>query len=367
MSKRLLSVDLVRGLAIVAMIQVHILGLFIARPFYPPGSMLWTLSGIIGGYAAPLFTLISGLSTGLMINSMERKGKTSRRSIFQTMLARGMFLFLLSTAVNVVAGPILHVLDISLLNWGVIQLIGFCICLAPLFHWSPTPLKLLWVVLPLALSEWVYPEYHFVEFLFTGFAPVLPWGSLFFVAMWIGDFILVGRTKPAPARRYMVVGLVGLGLAIPITSGLALLGHPASWEHQERIGLASSTMFVGTFIVLVVLSSFLLDRGSSSTRVRRLATPVAESGKRALTIYYIQLLGIVLSAMLLERYLGHPIKLNWIWFLPLVGVALVSIHVLVNVVWKRYDYFLSLEWVMAKLTKKPQRVVAYTEPEVKST
>ncbi len=172
MTRRLPSVDFLRGFAIVAMIQTHLW----AALFAPVGGLAeafhrWFVAPV-GGHAAPLFVLISGISAYLAVRTLRMRAL--EEAIVPSFLKRGLALFGLSTVVNVAAGPWLHVLDISLLNWGVIQLIGLCLCLVPVFsrlHWFG---KAVWVAAPLAISMCFCPTVEAGRVLCTGFAPPFP-------------------------------------------------------------------------------------------------------------------------------------------------------------------------------------------------
>ena len=163
MTERLKSVDFVRSLAIVCMIQAHIKEYCIARPNELGSCLHRGLVEPLGGYAAPLFTLVSGLSTYFAVQSHSRPMPWDRAP---GLLKRGVALFLLSTAVNVAAGPVLKVIDISMLNWSVVQLIGFCLCLVPVYARLRWSFRLLWTAIPLIWPKCDYalsPEWFFAR------------------------------------------------------------------------------------------------------------------------------------------------------------------------------------------------------------
>jgi uncharacterized membrane protein len=145
MSRRLNSLDLIRGIAILAMVQAHIWEFYIGKPVGIGVYLLKWFFSPLGGYAAPLFTLVSGMSAHLSVQSVLLNAEC-QSALGRHFLRKGIALFLLSTLVNFLAGPLLHVLDISMLNWGILQLIGACLCLVPVFVRLNGTIKIAWVM-----------------------------------------------------------------------------------------------------------------------------------------------------------------------------------------------------------------------------
>lgn len=345
MTRRLASLDFLRGFAILAMIQTHLWAAF----FAPVGGFAeafhrWLVAPL-GGHAAPLFVLVSGISAYLAVRILRMRAL--EEDIVPSFLKRGLALFGLSTAVNVAAGPWLHVLDISLLNWGVIQLIGLCLCLVPVFlrlHWFG---KAVWVAAPLIISMWFCPMVEDARVLCSGFAPPFPWSALFFSGFIVGD----GYTRAWESGSIRSLSLLaGIGLLLLVPVGLlsnALYG-PLVWTHTSNMGLTSALVFVGSSILLVALCGYILDYRGLDGRVVRAMVGL---GQHALTLYYLQLVGIVLLPTLLIHLMGHRPVLDPAWFLPVLLLALSVFHIIINVVWRQFGYRLSAEWCLSILAK----------------
>src|SRR5580704_12611375 len=69
---RYLSIDVLRGLAILLMIQVHAVDSFSVEVREWSPIYLYNLSEIFGFMAAPIFTLLSGLSYSLWLQAQKR-------------------------------------------------------------------------------------------------------------------------------------------------------------------------------------------------------------------------------------------------------------------------------------------------------
>jgi len=352
MTKRLPSVDFLRGFSIVAMIQTHLWVAFFAPVGGVAEALHRWLVAPLGGHAAPLFVLVSGMSAHLAVRALRRRA--CEEAIVPTFLKRGLALFGLSTVVNVAAGPWLHFLDISLLNWGVIQLIGLCLCLVPQFVRLRGFGKAVWVVAPLILSGWICPTVEVARVFCSGFAPPFPWAALFFAGFLVGE----GYTwawQSGSVRRLCGLASIGLFLVVPLGLLLNAVYRPLVWTHTPNMSLTSAFVFMGDFVLLVALCGYLLDYRGPQAKV---VDSVVGLGQHALTLYYLQLGGIVLLPTVLRHIVGHRPVLGPIWFLPLLLVVLLLCHVIINVLWRHFDYRLSLEWWLSLLMKgRPGRVL----------
>lgn len=342
MTERQKSIDFIRGVAIVLMIQTHVWEYYITRPTELGSYLHRGLVGPLGSYAAPLFTLVSGQSAYFATRAC---GGQKPWDCVARLLRRGGALFLLSTAVNIASGPILKVIDISILNWSVIQLIGFCLCLAPTYARLRWPFRLLWAAIPLMLSEWLHASSGPFSVFFAGFSPPCPWSFLFFAGMLVGDFhAFLSRTAFSSRTRAMVfAGVLSIGL---VGCGFVIAHQPLTWNHTAHASITSMVTFVGCFIVLVQVLGYIIDYRRFE---HRLVDIIVGWGRHSLTVYYLQLVGIVASAILIRSTLHYPPALDPIWFLPLLTFVLLVLHIIINVIWPKYNYALSLEWFLARL------------------
>lgn len=247
MNRRLQSIDFVRGIAVVAMIQTHVWEHYVARPNGSGLFLLNWLVGPIGGYAAPLFILVSGLSAYFSVLSLRRRGYGDRKASFSKFFVRGGFLFMLSTVINVLIGPILHVVPASVLNWSTIQLIGSCLFLMPLFVRLGWTHKALWLAAPLLLSELHNLHSELVPHLFGGFSPPFPWASLFFAGVVAGEAYTLALEK-FNLERLAVLAMVGALLVGPMAFLLHRFYRPFDPNHASNPSITSVSVFVGVFL-----------------------------------------------------------------------------------------------------------------------
>lgn len=337
MHQRYVSIDFLRGAAILAMIQGHILEYFIAKPNGLGIALHLYFVAPVGAYAAPLFILISGASAYLARRN---------REVGAVLRIRGALLFALSSMVVVLSNWLLDPQGATTpLNWGPIQLIGFCLVLVPWFARARWPIRLMIVVL-IALAPLVWrelPGTPLIGLFARGFAPFFPWGALFFGGYMIGEFAF--RQPLSPGGELVTALTLCTGLAMLMLLLVALMGLPFEWAHRANPNVTSLVGFVAIFAALLAVTRTLLDEKRIDGRLIRCFSGF---GQRALTIYYLQLLGIVAAARAYAAWAGRPAEMLWQWFLPAVGLAALGLHLGINVAWKAHGHAYSLEWLLAR-------------------
>lgn len=335
---RYISVDFLRGLAIFAMIQVHIWEYYIRIPTGLGDVFSRYFVGPLGGYAAPLFTMISGTSAFLLF----RKSRLSDKNL-TIFYWRGLLLFALATSVNLVVSWVTRAPDLVIFNWGVIQLIGFCLMILPFFA------RLNWVMQIVALAGvMVFSRQPVpvgaVSWFNQGFAPPLPWSVLFFGGFLLGK-VLFPHHQFEPAGNNLRLEVAGLFFGLIVILALNKYDQAFAWTHYTNPSSATLLGFLWLFTLLTAAAKYLLDAKKIAPYWVR---SFANFGKRALTIYYAQLLIIVFSAQLIQMFSGVSMRVfPWIMYFPLTIICILSLDLLVNQLWGKIDYRYSLEWFFA--------------------
>src|SRR5262249_37180150 len=115
--QRYLSIDILRAVAILLMVQVH----FTTNLSTPDSSDEWlyTASGWLGMLPAPLFTFLSGVSFYLWTRKQQTRGPEAKAAITKIAIRRGLFLFGTGLALNFFVW-----LPEETFNWDILTLIG---------------------------------------------------------------------------------------------------------------------------------------------------------------------------------------------------------------------------------------------------
>jgi hypothetical protein len=258
---------------------------------------------------------------------------------------RGAAIFALSTLINIISGQIYTETMIPILNWSIFQVIGVCLILVPVFAKFNWIGKIIWISVPLFLSEWIYPNKLILEPLFNGFAPIFPWSSLFFAGMLICEVLFQKEAVDFPRLlRFVVVGAIMLIFGVLLSQ----IYKPYIRHHVTRFNLTSFVVYLGVFIFLIFLSYYFIDFRNLRSKF---TNSIIGFGQYSITIYYLQLFGIVLSPIIIRYFIGYSPQLEIFWFLPSFFMSLFILHIVMNVIWAKFDHIFTMEWILARYTK----------------
>ncbi len=306
---RLLSIDILRTVAIFMMVLVHFVENLASGFGMPPTDTVgsfhrWWLPT---GLAAPLFTFLSGVSYRAWLTVQRQRGLTDE-AIAKGTIRRGLVLFGLGLAFNVFIW-----LPEDTFNWDILTLIGSALILLNCVRRMPPEVPPVLIVLMTLLSPalqlladypayWTeaYFDYDFtladvlLGYLVVGYFPLFPW-----LVFPVAGFI-VGRAlppvsgaddQPAVFRRRLrlglVAGLLGGGslLLQGFVQGLPTIG---GWTMFP----ASTSYLLGMLAVVIaslLLLHRLVDGTASAVAATGLAARLADScrviSRHSLSIY----------------------------------------------------------------------------------
>lgn len=249
---RLLSIDILRTVAIFMMVLVHFVenlasgyGLS-ATAVIGPFHRWWLPTGL----AAPLFTFLSGVSYRTWLTMQQQRGLADR-AISQQTIRRGLFLIGLGFAFNVFVW-----LPEDTFNWDILTFIGSALILLDLVRRMPAALPSVLMLLVVVLSPalqlladypayWAnaYFDYDFtlpdvlLGYLVVGYFPLFPW-----LVFPVAGFVLSPTLLAVPARAgspQPAASRMALLLVVLAAAGSLLL----QWSAGTIAGLGRWTMF----------------------------------------------------------------------------------------------------------------------------
>lgn len=231
-ASRQASIDVLRAVAIVLMVVVH----FVENlsGWYDAGSGLfegvhrvWWLPT---GFAAPTFTLLSGMSYRLWLGVQTQRG-LSDETISQRTVRRGLFLIGLGFAFNVLVW-----LPEDVFNWDILTLIGLSLIVLDVARRMPDWVVMMAVALIIAVSpamrvaadyasSWQagYFDYDFtltdvlLGWLVVGYFPVFPWLAFPLLGHALAAWLFEGNRDGRP-RLVAAAGAAGIAIALAITA-----------------------------------------------------------------------------------------------------------------------------------------------------
>ena len=367
---RLLSLDALRGVAVVLMMEQH-LGVWLWEPEHPGRSLLAQAPGYmaingLGGLAAPTFITLAGVGTSLLVSA--RAGGSPRPPAVDGILVRrGLALLGFGYLLNFLTPS-----WFSAGSWFVLHMMGLAIATAPLWRRLPTAALLVGEVVILALTVLAQhllrtpllldnPRMRDLDLpggalrlaVAEGQFPVLPWLAVFLAGVALGRWL---QTEPLAAATGRVaalcracllagVALVGLDYAAGQVPALAFL-HAEPWWRVVRV--RTSFYPAGPGIVLLLQSGVLLML-TVALRVERSRELDPRGwlvclGRASLTL--------LLVHVVLFREISRPLG-AWQAFDRVTALLIIAgwivLCALLCRLWQRIGFRFGAEWLLRRL------------------
>jgi len=291
------SIDLLRAIAIVLMVIVHFAE-NLSGWYGPAGGPFTGLSQawwLPTGFAAPMFTFLSGLSYRIW-EDLQRQRGADETAIAKATIRRGLFLVGLGFAFNVLVW-----LPEDVFNWDILTLIGVGLLSLAVARWLPDAAILATAVAIVAASPtlrilvdytayWAngFFDYDFtlgdvtLGWLVTGYFPVFPWLAFPLAGYAVGRRVAAASAVSVPIGGGMVTASVALIRSWPLVPAAVAGGSGRAWTM-----FPATTAYVlgtlGTVILTLAAMHRLLDMHPH--RFRRLMDWVTPLSRHALSIY----------------------------------------------------------------------------------
>lgn len=328
--------DWLRGLAVLIMIEAHILDSW--TRLADRESRIYDWAMIVGGFGAPLFLLLAGVSVALSAGSKVRRG-LERTEASTLVIKRGLQIFGLAFLFRVQAmvvswGPWRSLLKVDILNimgpaivaaaalWGAMKttrgrLIAFALAtLALAFLTPPVRAVSFLAVLPDFLEGYLRPRPGFTTF------TIFPWAGFVFAGAFIG--VLLDEARSAPVERRLNAWFALGGSALTLGAFLASY-QPSPFANSQFWTSSPSFFLLRTgVLVLTVAAAYLWYR---RPRGGTAFSPLQQMGRTSLLIYWIH---IELIYGLIVKPLHKSLTLGQAWFGVVVFALLMLIVSLVK-------------------------------------
>lgn len=349
-----MSLDALRGLAVVFMIGQHLVYWVGAEL---SASLTLQVFGALGGLAAPLFVTLSGLGSALLGGRHENPDRL--------LLGRGLLVMGFGYLLNFLTPH-----WFSMQSWYVLHLIGFGLLTAPLLRRAPNGflLALVFIVIaatigvqdylntPLRLSnarmaETALPGGMLRLALAEGYFPILPWMAFFVAGHLAGRWLACGRPEKMAAFG------VGLAAGALLLSALYLAGFdftrtalpvrvfkPIPYFYPA---LTPVTLFLmGTALVLIYIFVYLEQEMLIRAHAR---VPVGASdglvalGRCSLSVLILHVAILRQAAVRVDfwRSLSTPATLT-------LTLAIIAGAALTAALWARANFRYGAEWLLRR-------------------
>ena len=314
-SRRRGYLDWVRGLAVLIMIQAHVLDSWTRLDVRDSWQFSWAM--MVAGLGAPMFLLLAGVSVALSAGSKSRAGGNDGAAAVAVM-KRGVWIFFLAFLFRLQAwilgwGPPRTLLKVDILNimgpsivaaaalWGAFRTttsraLAFAVpaiaiaLLTPIVRASPVL-----DILPDPVEAYLRPPRGLSHFCF------FPWAGFLFVGAMAGVLLDAVRPQPRESRLNVWLGIGGGALA---AGGYALSFLPSPYAHSE-FWTSSPAFFAlrAGILLLTIPFAYVWER----LIVRGRWSPMEQLGRSSLFIYWIHVEIVYgLITLRIHKALTHP-------------------------------------------------------------
>ncbi len=320
--------DWLRGVAVLIMIQAHVIDSWTAASFRTSREFGWTL--IVGGMGAPLFLFLAGISVALSASAKARRSDVS--SAARAVMRRGFEVFVLAFLFRLQSwllsgGPARMLLRVDILNimgpsivcaaaiWAALRShrARFCVYAASAMAISvltPPVRAAGWLAaLPDPIEAYIRPFPVLSNFV------VFPWAGFLFAGAAIGVLVEPRTTREAEARLQAILAVAGAGL---VTGAFAGSHLPSIFAGSSFWTSSPSYFGIRTgILVLAVGAAYLWERRSERERW----SPLRQLGRTSLFIYWIHV-EMVYGDMSAPLHHALSLRQAWIAFLAFTLVML---------------------------------------------
>lgn len=294
---RRVHIDWVRGIAVLIMIEAHTLDAWTRTSSRADAIYGWL--SMLGGFAAPLFLFLAGLSLALAAERQVQRGAT-RRQAAEAVVKRGAEIFILaflfrlqafvvspgSWAVTIFRVDILNVLGPSLAVAGILWGVAYS-RLGAMLLGAGAALAIAMITPIVRIAEWVTVLPIWFQWYLRPFAEqttftLLPWSGFVFAGMASGVMTGAAVTTRAERRLALFGFLAGVGL---VWLGFATASLPSIYR-VSSFWTSSPTYFairVGAMLIFLP-AAWALAQWAGSHRVLQ---PLGLLGRNSLFIYWI--------------------------------------------------------------------------------
>ena len=298
---RLVSIDLLRAVAIVLMTLVHFVenlaGSYDVEngPFIGANRYWWMPTG----FAAPLFTFLSGVSYRLWADAQASRGRDSEE-LSKITIRRGLFLILFGFAFNVLVW-----MPEDVFNWDILTLIGTAMLALDVARRNPPAVSIVACGLLIGLAPilravadyrafWAagYYDYDFTladvvtGYLATGYFPVFPWLALplagFVAAPWIYGHAADRSPRAALTIGGLLLAAAAVVMALRPMVPARLITHDRLWAMFPPTTAYVLGTIGGGIVLTTILHRAIDGRRSGPGWLERIAGAMS---RHSLTLY----------------------------------------------------------------------------------
>ncbi len=288
--------DWLRGIAVLNMIQGHVIDSWTAEPFRHSREFGWSI--VVGGFGAPMFLFLAGVSVAFSAASKARKsGRT--RAAAGAVARRGLQIFGLAFLFRLQSwllsgGPARNLLRVDILNimgpaiaaaaviWGLVKstrgrAVAFAFAAIAISLATPPIRSAAWLSpLPDPIEGYLRPLPGLTNFV------AFPWAGFLFAGALVGVLLEARRTRELETELQRGLAIGGAALLALAFAGSYL---PSVYSTGSSFWTSSPSYFAFrcAVLTLAVVLAYAWEKRSEHPRW----SPVRQLGRTSLFIYWI--------------------------------------------------------------------------------
>ena len=389
-TERALSIDILRGFALVCMVLIHFM-VYFGNAEAMQTWLYFSFNHIIGDWGASGFLIIMGISQVL---SGGRHTDLNSSLLLKRALIRGAFIFTVGLMMLTLTwGPY------KIWQWDILTLMGFATVVLFFCRFLPSWIILLIAALiavctpflrgqlavapawnasfmPVPMISSYFPNMFFdpagslpvswrikdivFGFLFTGEFPVFPWVLFSLVGFVLGRRIIENKIRK-DLPWLMLIGMVliffglGMGYAGSLRPGVSVISDyiaPLSF-YPDSFSIIFFQLGMSAVVILMVY--YLYDiRGMRDRKTGLFAGIFTFTGRSSLTFYFLHYLLIGWPLALIYVFTGKYNIYNLLgaWPAFVCGLLAVGLLLFVLKIWEKRGGRYKLEWFLGELTRR---------------
>jgi len=388
--ERVLSIDVIRGFALIGMVMVHFM-VYLGNAAAMNTWLYFGLNHLLGDWGAGVFLMLMGISQVL---SGSKHSDINHQLLFQRTLIRGVFIFIVGLIMlSLTWGPS------KIWQWDILTLMGFAtvvlffcrylpssiillvaafiavgtpflrgqLAIAPIWNNSFMPVPMISNYFPGLLFDpsgslpMVWSVKDIIQgFLFTGEFPVFPWLLFPLAGAVLGRRIVENKIRE-DLPWMMVLGVVfilcglGLGYAGSQQSGASIISGYITPFSFYPDSFPMIFLQLGLSVVIIFILYYLYDiRRMHGGKIGLFAGIFTQISHSSLTFYFLHYLLIGWTLALVYVFSGKYCIYNLLGSLPafICGLTAVGLLGFVLRIWTRRGGKYMLEWFLGTLIRR---------------
>jgi uncharacterized membrane protein len=330
-SNRLVYLDWMRGLAVLIMLQGHVIDAWV-RPADRSGEWFW-LSQFLGGLPAPIFLFLVGVSLAIVLDRMRAKG-ASLQELVMKIIRRAGWILLLAYVFRIEQFLVWYPASqwSDLFKVDTLNCIAICTLFVGLLsvifksRWTNVAVVFSVTGAFVFLTPWIYPLKGLPEFILSyvngnnhpSYFSFVPWAAFTFAGMGFGYLLLEAKStigEPEFFKRVAVSGIfiyaVGAAMSLTPIFEYGYFDYSLTSPHFFFVRLG--------WILLILYGGYLWSTRTVAARW----SPLITLGQASLVVYWLHM-EVVYGRVL--HGLGQSLDLSvaalqLLWLVPLMLVV----------------------------------------------